>query len=218
MWQWEDTETQRLDTTRIVDVSFRLEGDSIPFHYQQTLFESLKTLAPWLLDDRGFGVLMRLAVEEGNGWYRDGAQEQDYFITRRSRMVLRLSSSHVPRAESLVGRSLVFKDQTVQLKSASVMALQAKETVYARHVALGDDETQFMQEVYTELKSLGVACKKILCGRSRQILLDAGLVSTRSLMLAGLRPEDALLIQQAGLGPFRQYGCGLFVPYKAAGN
>jgi hypothetical protein len=39
-------------------------------------------------------------------------------------------------------------------------------------------------------------------------------VATRSVMVADISQEEALLLQQKGLGPHRIYGCGLFIPQK----
>jgi len=37
---------------------------------------------------------------------------------------------------------------------------------------------------------------------------------TRSLMLADLTVEEAVKLQQQGLGADRKLGCGLFIPHK----
>jgi hypothetical protein len=41
-----------------------------------------------------------------------------------------------------------------------------------------------------------------------------GSVFTRSLMVADLASEDAIKLQQEGIGPGRKFGCGLFLPQK----
>jgi hypothetical protein len=33
-------------------------------------------------------------------------------------------------------------------------------------------------------------------------------------MVADLEPEQSVLLQQAGLGDGREFGCGLFIPHK----
>jgi len=33
-------------------------------------------------------------------------------------------------------------------------------------------------------------------------------------VIHNLKPEDSLRLQYTGLGSDRQYGCGIFVPYK----
>jgi len=39
-------------------------------------------------------------------------------------------------------------------------------------------------------------------------------VATRSVMVADISKEEALLLQQKGLGFQQIYGCGLFIPQK----
>ena len=39
-------------------------------------------------------------------------------------------------------------------------------------------------------------------------------LKTRSLMMADLTVEDAIKIQQKGLGPHRLLGCGVFILHK----
>jgi len=41
-----------------------------------------------------------------------------------------------------------------------------------------------------------------------------GRIDTRSVMVADLQPESAVLLEQKGLGPGRKMGCGLFIPHK----
>ena len=41
-------------------------------------------------------------------------------------------------------------------------------------------------------------------------------MTTFSMMLHALVPEQSLRLQQHGLGPHRLLGCGLFVPHKSA--
>ncbi|MBV5275414.1 MAG: type I-MYXAN CRISPR-associated protein Cas6/Cmx6, partial [Lamprocystis purpurea] len=41
-----------------------------------------------------------------------------------------------------------------------------------------------------------------------------GAITTRSLLLAGLKPDESLRLQQQGLGLHRLMGCGIFIPHK----
>ncbi len=41
-----------------------------------------------------------------------------------------------------------------------------------------------------------------------------GTVHTRSLMLANLSQQGSVRLQQTGLGPRREMGCGIFIPHK----
>jgi hypothetical protein len=54
----------------------------------------------------------------------------------------------------------------------------------------------------------------MLCGIEHLIHTPSRPVRTRSLMLADLTVEESVRLQQSGLGPLRQLGCGLFLPHK----
>jgi CRISPR-associated protein Cas6 len=77
----------------------------------------------------------------------------------------------------------------------------------------GVDELAFLQVVQAELAALGIAGRPI-CGRLQA--MEADRLHGYSLMLDGLSAEGALRLLEAGLGPHRRLGCGLFVPHKSA--
>jgi hypothetical protein len=69
-----------------------------------------------------------------------------------------------------------------------------------------------------ELGALGINPETMLCGRMTPVATPAGTYQTRSLMVAGLTPEQSLALQQHGLGAERKLGCGVFIPHKDIGN
>jgi hypothetical protein len=77
-----------------------------------------------------------------------------------------------------------------------------------------DDEHRFLQRVVDELRSRGIRVRKAMCGKTQSIDTPDGPIATRSLMLADLDPEESVQIQQEGLGPLRDKGCGIFLPHK----
>ena len=54
----------------------------------------------------------------------------------------------------------------------------------------------------------------MLCGIERVLVTPERPIRTRSLMIAELTPPESVTVQQRGLGPLRQLGCGLFLPHK----
>jgi hypothetical protein len=56
--------------------------------------------------------------------------------------------------------------------------------------------------------------RKALCGKATPLATPNGMVHTRSLMLADLSVEESVRLQQHGLGPHRELGCGIFIPHK----
>jgi hypothetical protein len=77
-----------------------------------------------------------------------------------------------------------------------------------------DDEAAFMVAAAEQLQTLGVKVRKLLCGRAHAIQHPDGDLDTRSIMLADLEAEEAIALQQHGIGPHRKMGCGLFIPHK----
>ena len=65
-----------------------------------------------------------------------------------------------------------------------------------------------------QLRELGIRVRKLLCGRAHAIRHPDGRLYTRSLMLADLEAEEAVLLQQQGIGRHKKLGCGLFIPHK----
>ena len=63
------------------------------------------------------------------------------------------------------------------------------------------------------LDELGVA-GKLICGKRVTVNDGQRSIHGYSLVLHDLKPEASLLLQYAGLGVDRQFGCGIFVPYK----
>ena len=64
------------------------------------------------------------------------------------------------------------------------------------------------------LSELDLRFKKVLCGKETSFSTPDGSLTTRSLMVAGLTLDDAITLQEQGIGPLRSRGFGLFVPHK----
>jgi CRISPR-associated protein Cas6 len=98
--------------------------------------------------------------------------------------------------------------------AAHVRELLPYSAIYAHLVATDDaDEARFVAAVAGELQALDVACRAI-CGRHQ--VTEGGALHGFSLMLDGLGPAQSMRVLEAGLGPHRRLGCGLFVPHKSS--
>ncbi len=56
-----------------------------------------------------------------------------------------------------------------------------------------------------------------MCGKSRDIAGQAGIVQTRSVLLADIPARESIRLQENGLGDYRTMGCGLMIPHKDTG-
>lgn len=201
----------------VVDLAFAIICRCLPLDHAYALSRSLHAALPWLHDEPGAGIHLIHGAESGNGWYRPQNPGADLlFLSRRTRLTLRLPKTRVADARKLDGSVLHIDGYPLQIKEAAVRPLSALPTLFARYVAAqeSDGEDRFLEWVADELRSLGVPIKKMLCGKSHPIGTPQGAVSTRSLMIADLDPEHSVRLQQQGIGPLRKMGCGLFLPHK----
>ena len=72
---------------------------------------------------------------------------------------------------------------------------------------------QFVENINTQLGEMGIK-GKLICGRRRTIGDDSQSMQGFSLVVHDLKAEASLHLQFVGLGTGRQFGCGIFVPYK----
>jgi CRISPR-associated protein Cas6 len=189
----------------MVDLPFALEGDALPREHRGLLAAALEAALPWLSELPGAGV-HRLNVSAGGG--------PQALLSGRTRLTLRVPRERAGDAMALAGRELQLGASRLRVGAAHVRELLPYSALYACLVASGDaDETAFVDAVVAELKALDVACRAI-CGRHQ--VTEAGAIQGFSLMLDGLNAAHSLRVLEAGLGPHRRLGCGVFVPHKSS--
>jgi CRISPR-associated protein Cas6 len=189
----------------MIDVAFALEGDALPREHRGLLAASLEAALPWLSELPGAGV-HRLNVSAGGG--------PQALLSGRTRLTLRVPRERADDAAALAGRELQLGASRLRVGAAQVRELLPYSALYAHLVAADDaDEAGFVQVITAELQALDVACRAI-CGRHQ--VTEAGAIQGFSLMLDGLNAAHSLRVLEAGLGPHRRLGCGLFVPHKSS--
>ena len=145
----------------------------------------------------------------------EGPQEI-LFLSRRTRMVLRLPVECVDSARELSGQTLDVDGNALTLGRAVVRPLSRLSTLFSRYVISesGEDENIFLEQSALELAEMGIRVKKMLCGRTHRLSFPRHSIVTRSLMIDGLDVCESVELQRRGLGAGRKYGCGLFLPHK----
>ena len=217
-WEEDDSHQVVEADDAIVDLTFRVECRALPVDHVYALSRAIQAQLPWFVDEVGAGLHTIHGAESGNGWYRpEGEGESLLYLSRRTRFSLRLPRQRVEEARLLDGAELDVGGYAMRLSDATVRPLTPQTTLFARYVlsAATETEEEFLQRMVRELKAEGVVCKKLMCGRSNTIRTPDGDLHARSLMLADLRPEDSIRLQQLGLGKGRKLGCGLFIPHKS---
>ena len=199
--------TRDHDHDAVVEAVFPLQGKALPRDHAQALQHTLAEHLPWLHGDVGAGIHPLKLVS---------GPESLALLSPRTRLILRVNASRLNDLKALVGIPLNVAGHALRLGDVHLRALQPLATLYAYRVAAGSaDELTFMQAIEAELAALAIAGERV-CGKRQSLRVDGQEMTTFSMMLHALVPEQSLRLQQHGLGPHRLLGCGLFVPLKSA--
>jgi len=200
----------------VVDVVFIIKGKTLPNNTLSAIAQSLSAQIKNWNSINGLSLHLKLGGEEGNGWYRDKDPDSVLYISRRTKLVLRVPEESVEYIQAMTGIELNIQGHHVKLAHKHNKNLMHSSTLYSHHVISDfEEESDFLHYVHQQLQELNIKCKKILCGKSREMNLVDRKVITRSLMLNELNKEDSLLLQAKGIGSEQKHGCGVFIPYKA---
>jgi CRISPR-associated protein Cas6 len=191
----------------VVEAVFPLEGKTLPRDYAQALKNALVERLPWLEEDAGAGIHPLKLV---------AGTQSVAMLSQRTRLILRVHAHRLDQLKALTGVQLDVAGHALGLGDVHLRPLQPLATLYAYRVAAESaDETQFMAAMEAELTALAIAGERV-CGKRQSLRRDGQDMTTFSMMLHGLVPEQSLRLQQHGLGPHRLLGCGVFVPHKSA--
>jgi CRISPR-associated protein Cas6 len=217
-WQEDHTDRPFEVPDDILDVLFSIECKRLPVDHAYPLSTALRGVVPWLDTEPGAAVHSIHVAGSQNGWERPEHGSDQYLMpSRRTKLVIRVPKGRVADLEAtLTGATLDLAGCTLTIGPAKTRGLSKEPTLFARQVVSrpGDDEGAFLAWAVDELRALGVAARKAMCGKELLLETPEGPVRTRSLMLADLSPEEAVRVQQVGLGPRRDLGCGVFIPHK----
>ena len=195
------------DPDSVVEAIFPLEGRTLPRDHAQALLSALAEQLPWLRSDAAAGILPLKLVS---------GPESLALLSQRTRLILRVNANRLDELKALCGVQLDVAGHALRVGAVHLRMLQPLATLYAYRVAASSgDESEFMQTMESELAALSIAGERV-CGKRQSMRVDGREMTTFSMMLHALAPEQSLRLQQHGLGPHRLLGCGLFVPHKSA--
>jgi len=216
-WQEKDDQREFRVPDDIQDVAFRIHCPRLPLEHAFALSTALHEALPWLADEERAGIHLIHGAESGNGWMRPENPETELLhLPRRARMTLRLPKERIDDAKGLTGTVLDIDGFRLEVGEAAVKPLSDVPTIFARYVADEQDagEEAFLERIAGEMGALGIAVRKLMCGRVHRLRTPDGDIVARSVMVADLDKRDSVLLQQRGVGPHRKLGCGLFLPHK----
>lgn len=188
----------------MIDMVFDLEGGTLPAAYRFALWNALLRLVPQLAEEKLVGVLP----------LRSTVNSQGMLLAKRAKLVMRMPTTLAESAaSSLAGQQLDIAGSTLHVGAAKTRPIQPYPTIHAQLVTGSSDEVLFVEDIRKQMAELGVT-GKLICGKRLSVSGGQRSIHGYSLVLHDLKPEASLQLQYAGLGDDRQFGCGIFVPYK----
>lgn len=199
----------------VFDLVFRLRGKSVDNDHAHALAEALRAHLGEETCSR-IGVHGISMASSGNGWNRPEELDAELPLSRRARLVIRVPRDLGDEVARISHCSLGLGRRQVEVGESSIRPLSTLGTVHARAVSCDREQSEddFLQQVAAELKAMGIEVSRMLCGKAGEIRAARGSLFTRALLVADLKPEESVRLQQRGVGGDRLLGCGLFVPHK----
>jgi CRISPR-associated protein Cas6 len=218
-WQDEKRPADFAVPDDVVDVVFSVDCRELPVDHAHSLSTAIRRAAPWISEEAEIGVHTVHVAGSQNGWERPAhGTGTRLLLSKRTKLTIRAPKHAVDRlSHDLCGAALDVDGFPLKIREAHTRLLSKQGTLQARYVvaeSVDESDEAFLSRMARELGALGIRVRRALCGRTNLLMTPAGPIATRSLMLADLSPDEAVLLQRRGLGPLRQMGCGIFIPHK----
>lgn len=219
-WQDDDKPQAYQVPDDVVDLLFDIECRELPVDHAQALSRALAEHLPELGTNDELGMHTVHVAGSQNGWERpDPELGQKLILSRRTKLTMRVPKTiEASVRETLKGVELDVDGCRMRIGNAKRKNLSSQGTIFSRYVVLedgeADDEHMFLQRIVKTLAERGIRVRKALCGKTVTMAGPDGPIQTRSIMLADLSAEESVQLQQKGLGPMREIGCGIFIPHK----
>jgi CRISPR-associated protein Cas6 len=218
-WQVdEDDIDQYVVPDNVVDLQFSIDCKILPVDHAYALSTAIQQALPWFAEDEIAALHLIHGADSGNGWERPEGSDDIIYLSRRTRLVLRVPSERVDDTLALSGQMLSVAGNPMSVGSATRRQLSITTSLYSRHMVLepGEDEDTFLQRIVSEMRDMGLRFTKVLCGKEHTLTSAEGILLTRSLLVADLKFDDAITLQERGIGTkaHKKLGCGLFIAHK----
>ncbi|MES9860584.1 MAG: type I-MYXAN CRISPR-associated protein Cas6/Cmx6 [Candidatus Thiodiazotropha sp. LLP2] len=215
-WQEEVDEDRFIVPDNVLDLIFKINCPTLPIDHAWALSHAIHQALPWFIDEPNSGLHQIYGADSGNGWERPSGSDDILYLSRRTPLILRLPKERIVDAEKLSNQSLDIDGHTLEVGKSHTRLLSITTTLYCRHVVAEENQSEddFMEQSVNQLKALKLRFKKVLCGKGGLFQTPDGPILTKSLMVAGLPLDDAVSLQEEGIGSLRSRGFGLFIPHK----
>ena len=215
MWIEEEEKKSVSEMSKMVDVAFKINCKTLPYDHAFSLSNEILKYLPWLEDNELTGIQTLHGPESGNGWTR--AENEEIFLSKRTRLILRIPKSEYDKTCKLEGETLKVLGNDIKIGKASRKPFLTVRDLICRFVLTNDDldESDFLKYVSEEFESHEIRLRKAICGKTKSFTINGNRKFTRSLMIADLSKENSIKLQDVGVGIGRIFGCGIFLPHKS---
>ncbi len=189
--------------SEMTDIVFDIKGDLVPLGYPFLLWDEITKTLPWLNEEAHAGILP----------LKGAASNEGMLLPKRTKLAIRIPEKFAQQALPLSGKRLDIEGHFLEVGQGKKRAIEAYPTLKAHIVESEKIEASFMEDVERELGELGILCK-LICGKRQSLKYGNETISGYGLVVHDLKPEASIRLQQVGLGNFRRFGCGIFVPHK----
>jgi len=198
------TAVMATEVPAMIDIVFDLGGTSVPLNYPFKLWSEVVRCLPWLENEKSAGILP----------LRGSINKETLLLSQRTKLVLRIPESFAKEAAHLSGQELYIDGQILTVGKCRERSLQPATTLHAYLVESNLSEIEFLADMRKKLQEMNIACN-LICDKYREIRGANQTLKGFGLVLHDLKPVASMQMQSLGLSGARQFGCGIFVPFKA---
>ena len=202
---WQETqENQRYAVPDdVVDIVYSIDCRALPVDHAYALSQAIQRALPWFDEEPSAGVHPIHVADSGNGWMRPENANDLLYLSRRTKLMLRVPRQRIDAARQLVGRQLDVAGKRLRVDKASLRPLSPITTIFSRYMvsARRPGRDRFSAgRAMTRDEGAWCTPKKMLCGIEQVIATPDRPVHTRSLMLSRTGRQESVTLQQHGLG------------------
>ena len=213
-WEEDDQNSANIADNNIVDVSFKVDCKKIAADHSYHLFEAVLKKFPQINDINNLAIHSVYGAESGAGWERP---ETEIYLSKRTRFCIRTPIEYSKDFFALDKEVLKVGEYEMNLSKPNIKNLIITDTLFCRSVVIENckSEEDFLKNIHSSLRSMGVNVKKMLCGKEHTIQIPNKTLIGKTLLITDLEKDDSIKIQQLGLGIGKLFGCGIFLPHKS---
>jgi len=217
-WRAQEEDQQLRVPEDIADLNFRVEcRGGLAVDHAYPLYRAVIQVLPWFETEPGVALHTLHGAESGNGWLRPYKEGDLLYLSKRTRLRLRLPKARFEDAAILAGKTLDIGGCMVKVARPTVRALSTQTTLFTRSLVAEktQSENEFLHQATEMLNAEGIHPQRMMGGRQHTIKMPDATLYARSLMIVDLAFEQSIQLQQHGLGVQQKLGCGIFLPHKS---